>query len=255
WTFLGFLCHVQFNYLDFLPITWHAAMEQVGIGGTASLRERLVNISQSFVFKRVHPRHFPQHAKQTAESLVFKLLVKEIYVASHGDLFVCENVVNLEGVSWDIENDVDEKAWPVLVYEKAKYGSIKTFIEEKSSGLGIELGFSERLELCAQIARGIGCMHRAGIIHGDVKPDNVVIFGDSESGFTAKITDFGYSTVCIDIQDGSRLRKEGTLESGIYLTKPSTWSHPDRHDESYSFQEAVLEEVYTFGMTCFWVLF
>ncbi|KAF2820864.1 TPR-like protein, partial [Ophiobolus disseminans] len=45
------------------------------------------------------------------------------------------------------------------------------------------------------------------------------------------------------------------MKDTIKLTKRSLWSHPDRHDRGYEFQQAVLEEVYSFGMTCFWILF
>ncbi|CUA73310.1 hypothetical protein RSOLAG22IIIB_05258 [Rhizoctonia solani] len=49
----------------------------------------------------------------------------------------------------------------------------------------------DRCNLCAQIASGLVYMHDLGLVHGDIKGNNVVV---SEDGI-AKITDFGSSTM------------------------------------------------------------
>ncbi|CAE6444949.1 unnamed protein product [Rhizoctonia solani] len=45
----------------------------------------------------------------------------------------------------------------------------------------------DRCTLCAQIADGVGYLHEQGIVHGDLKPENVLISQD----YTPKLTDFG----------------------------------------------------------------
>lgn len=35
----------------------------------------------------------------------------------------------------------------------------------------------------------------SGIIHGDIKPENILIFTDDSGGYTARVTDFSCSTV------------------------------------------------------------
>jgi hypothetical protein len=73
---------------------------------------------------------------------------------------------------------------------------------------------------------------------------------------TAKLTDFGFSTFCLSNWEEGPLLREGVyLRDRIYLTKSSLWSHPYRHEDGYSFKEAILEEVYAFGMSCFWIIF
>jgi serine/threonine protein kinase/Flp pilus assembly protein TadD len=52
------------------------------------------------------------------------------------------------------------------------------------------MSFEESLPLIRQMASGLGAAHRAGIVHRDFKPGNVVI-ADEPAGLRVVITDFG----------------------------------------------------------------
>ncbi|MCE5189601.1 MAG: protein kinase [Eubacteriales bacterium] len=49
------------------------------------------------------------------------------------------------------------------------------------------------LDIAIQIARGLGYAHTRGLIHQDVKPDNILFSADG----TVKVTDFGISGICV----------------------------------------------------------
>jgi hypothetical protein len=51
--FLSFLSIAQNLEIDFLPITWQPALSCIGQGGTAKIRQALVNLQMSFAFKRL----------------------------------------------------------------------------------------------------------------------------------------------------------------------------------------------------------
>jgi serine/threonine protein kinase len=53
------------------------------------------------------------------------------------------------------------------------------------------LPFATKKSIALDIARGIAALHDSGVIHGDMKPENVLIFYIPE--FHAKITDFIHS--------------------------------------------------------------
>src|ERR671938_475975 len=60
------------------------------------------------------------------------------------------------------------------------------------------------LEIAIQVARGLGFAHEQGLIHRDVKPQNVILNGDGR----AKVTDFGIAR-SLDVQ--------GVTQSGAVL--------------------------------------
>ncbi|KAF1830818.1 ankyrin [Decorospora gaudefroyi] len=50
---------------------------------------------------------------------------------------------------------------------------------------------SQRLRFAADVTSGLLALHRAGVIHGDVKTDNVLVFPANNGECVAKISDFG----------------------------------------------------------------
>jgi serine/threonine protein kinase len=71
-----------------------------------------------------------------------------------------------------------------IVMEYVDGTDLKTVIH-KSNGLSIQ----KSLELMIQICEGVGYAHRAGLVHCDLKPQNILVSPDGR----AKITDFGIS--------------------------------------------------------------
>ncbi|KAG2499601.1 hypothetical protein HYH03_002542 [Edaphochlamys debaryana] len=62
---------------------------------------------------------------------------------------------------------------------------------------GVRLARRALLRTAAEVARGMLHLHDAGVVHGDLKPANVLLRSarDDRRGFTAKVADFGLSHV------------------------------------------------------------
>ena len=70
------------------------------------------------------------------------------------------------------------------------------------------------IELLTGVADGLAVAHQAGILHRDIKPDNILI---TQSGY-AKLADFGLAKLAEDsAQDGNRSLTEGRTRPGMIL--------------------------------------
>ncbi|ELP84917.1 protein serine/threonine kinase, putative [Entamoeba invadens IP1] len=78
-----------------------------------------------------------------------------------------------------------------MVTEFAKYGSLQDLIIKNRNN---EISKGIRLKICLNAAKGIFYLHENGILHRDVKPDNILVFSlDINENVIAKLTDFGSS--------------------------------------------------------------
>lgn len=159
-TFFSFLGSAQLLSVDLLPITWNPALEDAGAGATATLHERSISRNLSLVFKRVEPSNFPYYTEKDIEDEVYRTLTAEIATARHPDVVKSDYLAHLEGVCWDIERDGN--VWPVLVYEKARYGSLKSIVESPRTVAPTMLGVTAKLRICTHIARGLATLHHSG---------------------------------------------------------------------------------------------
>jgi serine/threonine-protein kinase len=131
---------------------------------------------------------------------------------------------------YDVGEDPD--VGPYLVFEFVKGPSLKQVLREKGP-----LPPSELVLLAHQLGEAIDTAHAAGIIHRDVKPDNVLVGEDGR----AKLADFGVARL-----PDAALTKEGQFLGTPCYAAPETLSegrYGPRTDQ-FSFA-AVLYELAT----------
>lgn len=165
--FIIFLGIAQNLSIDFLPITWQQALQNIGEGATAEIREALLDSNTSFAFKR---RLFKESFN--SEELTGQILpsvIAEISILLTPSMRHCPHIMNVVGICWEIYS-ADEYTFsrhepvdfsgaavvPVLVFEKSKYGDLHSFM---TNGAGKTLSFDERLQLCLEIAEAVSLMH------------------------------------------------------------------------------------------------
>lgn len=112
-----------------------------------------------------------------------------------------ENIVRLLSWSYDRLNFHNPIS---LVLELAS----ADFAQLLSGDFG-NVHWYQRYVLCGQVASGIDAIHKCNMVHGDLKPQNVLMFWDAENGYTVKLADFGLSIVGLGI-DRAKERLGGT---------------------------------------------
>ena len=101
------------------------------------------------------------------------------------------NIVCMMGVAWEADSSSDI-IWPVLVLELASPGSLDSYLAVEPS-----LSFDSLIRLCQDIAHGLEALHSCGIVHADLKCENILVFpGSGDSYDVAKLSDFGSSIIC-----------------------------------------------------------
>lgn len=83
-----------------------------------------------------------------------------------------------------------------------------------------------------------------GIIHGDIKPANVLMFRDSSGKIVPKMADFGYSTIA---------RENNDIET-IKMPRSRPWDAPEHTFGPCNFLAASRMDIFSLGMICLWIL-
>jgi len=109
-----------------------------------------------------------------------------------------------------------------LVFEYVEGRSLKEIIREGLMGVG-EIG-----RIAGQVAEGLAAAHLAGIVHRDVKPQNILIDRNGH----AKVSDFGIATG----PDWTRVTRAGSIiGSARYMSPEQIRSKPvDARSDIYS---------------------
>ncbi|KAF2184801.1 ankyrin [Zopfia rhizophila CBS 207.26] len=144
------------------------------------------------------------------------------------------NVVQLLGWGVDVFNFHRHF---YLVTELA-YSNLREFFgmhDEDASVLPVPL---RNYDFCNDIAAGLDVLHNCGLIHGDLKPDNILMFPRGDGTFIARLADFGLS-ISEAISDPSQARLGGTVG----------WQAPEvEEDHSISNEYLLATDIFSFGL-------
>ena len=140
--------------------------EQVGAGGMADVYRAKDHVLERDVAVKILKPEF-------AEDKTFVSKFRQEAQAAAG--LEHPNIVNIYDVGF--ENNLY-----YIVMEYVQGITLKTYISKKG-----RLNYKEVLSIAIQVARGIEAAHNKGIIHRDIKPQNIIISNEGK----VKVTDFG----------------------------------------------------------------
>ncbi|KAK3326818.1 kinase-like domain-containing protein [Apodospora peruviana] len=151
-----------------------------------------------------------------------KSVILELRIMRHPPLRAHPNITDVFGYGWHKSSnngtvageDADDQV-KIMPYLLVPYAVHRTFREYLSVAPG-KISIENKEILLGDVASAIAGLHACGIVHGDTKLDNVLVFDswDRPSATIAKLADFGHSIVLGNTrQEGSDepLRYTGTF--------------------------------------------
>ncbi|KAK4210480.1 hypothetical protein QBC37DRAFT_376971 [Rhypophila decipiens] len=132
-----------------------------------------------------------------------KSVILELRIMRHHPLRAHPNIIDVLGYGWHKSSgggsgqsgpsNTGGQIMPYLLVPYAAHGTFREYLLAASPKLSIQ----HKEILLGDVASAIAGLHACGIVHGDTKLDNVLIFdcGDRPLGTIAKLADFGHSIV------------------------------------------------------------
>jgi serine/threonine protein kinase len=145
--------------------------------------------------KQVYALKHLKLQSQDFESAMFKRrfisVMLELQIMHHQPLRSHPNILSLFGYGWNLQK---QSILPYVLVEYSPFGTLREYLQRNER---IPMLCKEML--LADVASGLHSLHETGIIHGDVKLDNILVFSTLTRGrlmeIIAKISDFGHSIV------------------------------------------------------------
>ena len=103
---------------------------------------------------------------------------------------------------------------------------------------------ADTVRIIGQVGRGLARAHELGIVHRDIKPDNIFLAHTAEDGVVAKVFDFGIVKV-------SDTPSEGATREGMLIGTPHYMS-PEQADGLLNIDQR--SDVYSLGVVAFRML-
>ncbi|OLN95462.1 Leucine-rich repeat serine/threonine-protein kinase 2 [Colletotrichum chlorophyti] len=155
-----------------------------------------------------------------ARSSVYRTIMREIKAFSSFSRRGPLNVAQLRFVAWH-----KDQPFPMLAMELGNYGTLDHII--CSHGSDSLLSLSQKQHITLDIALGLRDVHVAGFVHGDLKPENIIVVSHSNPRreIVAKLLDFGGSSQSLNF--GGSPKPLDKLEDSGPLHFSPLWCAPE----------------------------
>ncbi|MCB2305748.1 Stk1 family PASTA domain-containing Ser/Thr kinase [Clostridium estertheticum] len=145
-------------------------LENIGEGGMGTVYKAKCHVLNRFVAVKILKSELSNDEEFVSR---FKREATSIAKLSHPNIVNVHDVCSENNVNFIVMEYVDGKTLKQIIKENGRLTSKKT------------------LDIVFQIAKALQCAHTSGIIHRDIKPDNIMITKDE----MVKVMDFGIAKV------------------------------------------------------------
>ncbi|MGL4847948.1 MAG: Stk1 family PASTA domain-containing Ser/Thr kinase [Clostridium sp.] len=166
-------------------------LEKVGEGGMAIVYKARCNKLNRFVAVKILKKEYADN-----KEIVDKFKDEAMAVAKLSDM----NIVNVLDVGTD-----ENENYIVMEYVNGK--TLKELVDQFG-----RLSYDTAITISLQIAKALECAHKNGIVHRDIKPQNILVTSEG----VAKVTDFGIAKSV----DSATLTNTSTILGSAHYFSP-----------------------------------
>jgi serine/threonine protein kinase len=129
----------------------------------------------------------PSNAKSDESNISIATVMRELRILTHDPIRNSPNIVRLLGYG---SRCVGEQLSLYLVAEFATFGTLRDYLTKQPNGA---VSIAEKIKFCHDLASGVAVLHSCGIVQGDLKLENTLVFTSDSGGILVKLSDFGHS--------------------------------------------------------------
>jgi serine/threonine protein kinase len=157
--------------------------------------------------------------------------IHEIRILTHHTIAESPYIINMYSAVWKVE--ANRLPIPRLAVEYSPMGDLAQYLRKSDP-----LSLFTKLQFVHDVCAGLETIHYCGIIHGDVKLPNVMVFpADNDTGVVAKLSDFGCAVSSMELERAEKYR--GTRR----------YSPPETQESGYLSEEELMKcDVFTLGL-------
>jgi serine/threonine protein kinase len=216
---------------------------------TSKVPETLLKKHMVIATKVPKIEHPPNGTKQSLTGVKedsLKAVAWESHCLFHPRIRKSENIVELLGLCWETVEVRTTSGGasthvPALIMEYADEGTLDDLLQS-----GECIDFALKMKLGLDVAVGLKTLHECGLVHCDLKANNVLLFRSSTHLLIAKVSDFGCATHSFGPDDTCLL--------------PPYWPRWDAPEvrpkrSPVDMQDLPMVDVYSFGLLVWQIAF
>jgi serine/threonine protein kinase len=144
-------------------------------------------------------------SKNQEASHLLRLLGYPRYLLEDDPIFDLDAIKNIamerqSHLAIDLEEIPETELGTYAVTSRKAIGDLEGLLTDEN------LSFADRSALCKQVCTSVSQLHSAGFIHGDLKPDNFLVYRGEDGKYLIKLADFGKTK---KIFEGQELHRWG----------------------------------------------
>lgn len=194
------------KYLGTILDDRYEILEVIGTGGMAVVYKAMCHRLNRFVAVKILRDEFAEDEEFRQR---FQTEAQAVAMLSHPNIVSVYDVSHSDGVEY-------------IVMELIEGVTLMQYMKKKGA-----LGWKEALHFAVQISKALEHAHEKGIVHRDIKPQNIMILKDG----TIKVADFGIAA----LESAQEKKSDQTVGSVHYIApEQARGEQPDPRSDIYS---------------------